>query len=370
VVGRIESSTPVDRHGHGATLAVERDLAEPGPRATPETLKIGWEELAEGRVPRFRAGERVLVALEKLPGQSIWRQRFPKRDALAVAGGGAAFLRDPDAETVERLARYLAVAPAEREEAPGVEALAAIVAHANDALARGAAERLASIAGLGGKLREPAAASLGAAITDPARGEELRRALVHLAGERKLDGLRDALRAVAREGSPLAGDAWAALAAIDDGIPADTVKQLLSSADPAVRAVAVRWAAGTPEEPRVVAAVAGDPDARVRAAAAEAAVASERADGLGAAFGALFDRAPEVRLAAGQALGRRGGEVVPRLRELALAKRGPDASGPLGALAFAGPEGQAALLEIAHTHADETTRGLARLLLGMDPRKH
>ncbi|RIK96123.1 MAG: hypothetical protein DCC71_22635, partial [Proteobacteria bacterium] len=139
----------MDRHGHRATLAVERDLAEPGPRATPESVTIGWEELAEGRVPRFRAGERVLVALEKLPGHSIWRQRFPKRDALAVAGGGAAFLRDPDAATVDRLARYLAVAPAEREEAPGVEALAAIVAHATDALARGAVARLESIAGLG-----------------------------------------------------------------------------------------------------------------------------------------------------------------------------------------------------------------------------
>ncbi|RIK99155.1 MAG: hypothetical protein DCC71_20520, partial [Proteobacteria bacterium] len=156
----------------------------------------------------------------------------------------------------------------------------------------------------------------------------------------------------------------------DGGIPAETVKQLLSSADPAVRAVAVRWAVGTSEEPRAIAAVRSDPDARVRAAAVEAVVATERDDALEAGFAALFDRAPDVRLAAGQALGRRGGDVVPRLRQLALAKKGQEASGPLGALAFAGPEGQAALLEIAHTHSDENTRGLARLLLGMDPRKH
>jgi hypothetical protein len=372
VVARVESVAPVDRHGMRADLALERDVT-PGAAATaPDAarLAIGWEELAESRPPRFRAGERILVALVPLPGHSIWRQRFPKRDAMAVAEDGRAFLREPDAASIERLARYLRVAPEERAEAPGAEALAALIADAAEPLAVAAVQRLDAIPGLAGKLREPAAASLGAAIADPARGEPLRRALLRLAGTRRLDALRGPLQQVAAAGPPLAGEAWAALAAIDGGIPADRVRELLASADPAVRAVAVRFAPGTPEEPRALALVAGDPAPEVRAAAVAAVVATREPAALDAGYTALFDRDANVRLAAAQALGALGADVVPKLRELALARSGQDASGPLGALAFAGSEGQAALLELSHTHPDEPTRGLARLLLGLDPKQH
>src|SRR6185295_9541219 len=119
------------------------------------------------------------------------------------------------------------------------------------------------------KLREPAAAALAAAIVNPARSEALRRKLLSLAGDRRIDALRAAVLQVSGSGPPLAGPAWAALAAIDGGIPADTVKRLLGDPDPAVRAVAVRHAAATAEQSRAIAAIRGDPAPAVRAAACE-----------------------------------------------------------------------------------------------------
>jgi HEAT repeat protein len=107
----------------------------------------------------------------------------------------------------------------------------------------------------------------------------------------------------------------------------------------------------------------------VRAAALEAEIPTGSTAALEAGFAALDDPDPGVRLAAGQALGAQGAQVVPRLREMALARSGRNASGPLGALAFAGAEGQAVLLELSHTHPSPDTRGLARMLLGLDPKK-
>jgi hypothetical protein len=142
VVATVVDVGQIDVHGYGATFSIERDLAtdttEPG-----ETLRIGWEEMAPERAARFRSGERVLVALEPLPGYSLWRQRFPKGGALAVAERGGAFLRDPDEATIASLARFVRIDPGDREQAAGVEALAEIVKVAAHPLAQGAAKRLA-----------------------------------------------------------------------------------------------------------------------------------------------------------------------------------------------------------------------------------
>jgi HEAT repeats len=262
------------------------------------------------------------------------------------------------------------VAPDERAEAPGVEALARIVADAANPVALGAAQRLADVPGLATKLREPAAAALASAITSPSRPADLRRTLLALASDRRLDALRAAVVAVTGQGPPLAGPAWAALAAIDGGLPADTVKRLLDDPDPGVRAVAVQYAADTAEQPRAIAAIRRDPAPEVRSAATTFLVVTRDPAALAAGYDALFDRDAAVRLAAGRALGALGDETVPHLRELALGRSMPDASGPLGALAFGGPEGQAALIELSLSHPDEKARGLAKLLLGQDPRKH
>ena len=157
VAARIDSVAKIDRHGWRATLAVERDLLATAASDAPvtEVLAIGWEELAEGRPPRFSDGDRVLVALDPLPGQTLWRNRFPKRDGFAVAERGTAFLRDPDAATLDGLARYLGVAAAEREESPGVEALAALVQTAAAPVAEGAVGRLESVPGLGTQVHSP-----------------------------------------------------------------------------------------------------------------------------------------------------------------------------------------------------------------------
>ena len=96
--------------------------------------------------------------------------------------------------------------------------------------------------------------------------------------------------------------------------------------------------------------------AEVRVAAIEAFVPSGRSDALELGYAALFDRDAAVRVAAAETVGRRGAEVVPHLRELALARSGRDANGPLGALAFAGAEGQGALLELSQTHPDAGRR--------------
>lgn len=369
VVARVGAVEPIDAQGRRASLAIERDLADPSGASAPETVAIGWEELAQGRPSRFAEGERILVALDPLPGYSLWRKRFPDGKALAVAAEGAAFVRDPDAATIDALARYLRVAPAERDEAPGVEGLARLVAEAADPLALGAAERLAAVAGLATRLREPAADALGAAIANPARSETLRLTLLSLAGARRLDALRPAIQKASEQGPPLAGPAWAALAAIDGALPADTVKRLIGDPDAGVRAVAVQHAADTTEQARAITAIRGDPAPEVRAAAC-ALIATRDPTALAAGYDALFDRDANVRLAAGRALGALGGETVPHLRELALGRSTPDASGPLGALAFGGPEGQAALIELSLSHPDEKTRGLAKMLLGQDPRKH
>ncbi len=369
VVARVEDVGRIDEKGYGATFAVLRDLV--ATKTTEgETLRIGWEELAPDRPARFRKGERVLVALESAPGFSLWRKRFPNGDTLAVAERGAAFLRDPDDTSVERLARYLRVDPTEREQSPGVEALAGLVEAAATPLAEGAAKRLRATPGLGSKLREPAAAALGAAIESEARDPSLRRDLIRLAAEQRLDGMRASIAVVAESQSPLAGEAWAALVAIDGGMNATTVHRLLAAPDAGIRAVAARAALGTPDAERALGMARSDPAAEVRIAVVEAFVPTASPAALEIGYAALFDREPPVRAAAAQAVGRLGADVVPHLRELALAHAGRDSIGPLGALAFAGPEGQGVLLELSATHPDATMRGQARLLLGLDPVKH
>jgi HEAT repeat protein len=218
-------------------------------------------------------------------------------------------------------------------------------------------------------LRDAAAESLGRTIADPGRPEALRRALLRMAAAHRLDALRPWIARVAQSGGPSAGEAWSSIAAIDGGLPPDTVEQLVASTDPALRAVGVRYAAGTPSEARAVSLVRSDPAPAVREAAVTALVAIDDPRALAAGYDALFDRVPGGRAAAAEAVGRLGGPVVPHLRELALEHEGSEASGPLGALAFAGPEGQAVLIELSQTHPNAATRGLAKLMLGMDPRR-
>jgi hypothetical protein len=369
VVGVVEDPAAVDLHGWAAWLVVERDLARDAEPTPPERVRIAWEELAPGRPPRFRAGGRVAVALAPMPGYSLWLERFPKADVLAVAESGSAFLRDPDPATLDGLARWVRAPAAEREESPGVDALSALVAGAQAPISEAAVARLGKIGGLERKLREPAAAELGRAMASPSRPETLRLAVVELAGAHRLDRLRPALAAVAQPGTgPLAGPAWDAIAAIDGGLPYPTARQLAASPDAGVRAVGVRFLVGTPDDAEVARRAARDPSAAVRIAATRALLKARGAGALEVGLAALLDPEPDVRAEIAPEVGALGPDVVPRLRSLAETLAGERASGPLAALAYAGRPGRAALLELSRTHPDEQTRGLALLMLGRDPR--
>jgi hypothetical protein len=368
VVGRVEAPTRIDQHGFSARLRVEREIGA-APPAPQETVRIAWEELAPERPVRLPDGARVVVALEPLPGLSLWRHRFPQRDALAVAASGEAFLRAPDDATIAALTRWAQVAPEDRNRPPGIGALAVLAADAMAPLGGAAVARLGTIPGLAGGLDADATATLARAIGDEGRSTEVRIHLLSLAGSRRIAALRPAAATATAAGPPLAGAAWQAVAEIDGGLPPDVLRERLRDRDAGVRAVAVVWAVGTPEEERARHLAAADPVAEVRAAAVRALIEKRGRDALEIGYDALFDAAPTVKSEAAQQVARFGAEVVPHLRELALARTGQAASGPLASLALSGPEGRAALEAIAHEHSDEETRGAALLMLGRDPRR-
>jgi hypothetical protein len=362
VLGTVETPEQVDLHGWAARLRVERVLA--GDPAPSTTLRIAWEELSRGRPVRFGAGDRILVALGPLPGASLWSQRFPGRDALAVGADGDAFVREPDAASVETLAAYLALPPEQRPAAPGVEALVDMIARAQAPLARAALARAAAAPDLASRLSPTAREELAHALGDPGLPADLRKGVLHLIGERQLRGLHAAVEACAEPASELAPEALAALAALDGGLSAERVALLVADPDPALRAVGVRYAPGTPSEERLEPLLKSDPDPRVRAAAAEALVASRGGAAAIPVGAALFDPAAEVREAAVRGLASLGAAAVPTLEHLVEDRTAREASAPLAALALAGPSGRAALERVAAAHADEQVRALARAMLG------
>jgi hypothetical protein len=366
VVGTSSQIRRIDVHGFDASLAVERSLA--GSLAPGANARIAWEELAQARPPRFAEGERILVALEPLPGSSLWRERFPKRDALAVADRGAAFVRDPDGPGLERLASWLALPPEARKDTAGVAALAALVADAGSALAGSALRRLDDIPGLATRLDSSAAAALARALADPSRPQETRAALLGLAGRRGLAVLRPAVDARAQPGDGLEAPALDALAALDGGaFAAERVTALLARPEGAIRAVGVRRSADALSADQLAELVRSDPAAEVREAALTRVLERDGLAALPAATPALFDSEPRVRGEAARRIAELGEGAIPTLERLANESHGNAALGPLAALSLAGPEGTRVLRAIAAGHPDESVRRLALLALGKLP---
>lgn len=367
VVGTVAAPGQVDLHGWTARLRVERVLA--GELPSDPLLRIAWEELSRGRPARFRDGERILVALDPLPGASLWRQRFPAGDALAVAARGEAFLRAPDASSVDALAAFLALPPDQRPMAPGVTALAGLVSRAQPPLALAALAQLTRLPELDARISPPARDELAATLADPVRPKTLRQGLLRLVGARQLRSLRPAVERQAREGSLLRAEALAAISALDRGLDAGQIALLLESHDPAVRAVAVRNAPGTPSERRLDGLLREDPDPRVRAAVVESLLAAHGEAAIGPVSGALFDADAGVREAAVRGLAGLGAAAVPTLESLVERREAEEAKAPLAALALAGRRGREALGRIAASHPDERVRALARAMLGQEPRR-
>lgn len=368
-LGTVERPQTLDVQGRVATFIVERVLA--GSTPAEGTLRIAWEELAQSRPDRFADGDRILAALTPVPSGSLWRQRFPvSADAppvLAIAAGGGAFLRRPDEATIDRLARWAQLMPEERGGTVGAEALARIVAGAHPVVALAATERLARMPQPGVNLGANGMPVLAAAIGDPARPDAVRSAILQLAGAQRLTALRPAILSLATPGNALEAEAIEALALLDGGIASEGADALLRRPDPRVRIAAARHLDGPGAGPRLASLVRSDPAPGVRAAATTALLDRGAAGAEDDATPALFDVDSSVRAAAAQGFGRLGDRAVPRLRQLALARQGDDARGPIAALSLAGASGAEALREIATTHPDEPTRRLAAFALGHVP---
>ncbi len=340
-----------------------------GPAQAGQTIRIGWEELARSRPPRFTDGGLVLVALGPLPASSLWRQRFPSGGALAVAADGHAFLRDPDPATVTLLEKWAKTSPREREEAAGVALLAALWATAAPSVSEGALERLAQTPGLEGKLQGEGGASLAAGLADGARPLPLRAAMAQLVSERRLLSLAPSREARAAPGGPLEAPALDALGALSDGLPPDRVRGLLARAEPALRAVGARQARGKLLEP-VQKLVKADPAPEVRAAAVVALLDQKGMAAFDVAAGGLLDSDPTVRAAAAKRIGALGAPAVPPLVILTNARNMPEAAAFVGALALTGAEGRAAVKTIAETHRDPKVRDVAKVALGQLGEEH
>ena len=368
VVGDAASTAPVDRHCYAASLVVQRALV--GDDAPGAELRIAWEELARVESPRVRDGARLVVALDPLPGQSLWRRRFPDGDVRVIAGRGAGVGMAPDGPALESLSRFLAVPAETRNGADGVAALASLAVTARPRLALAALERIDEVPALAEQLSAPAGRDLGALAADPTAPPAVRVRVLRLVGDNALVALRPTVLRVVTVGSPLEAEARAALARLDGSIPAADVAALLARPDPALRALAVRYARGTPSEAEVAVRIRDDPAPDVRAAAVRAWIEWKREAGFDAVQPALFDPVPRVRGAAGEALGSLGEPVVPRLVALADARTGADAAGPLWALRRTGPAGERALFEIAATHPDPGVRKLASLIAGRPLHDH
>ena len=167
VIGEVKKAAQLDLHGHSARLEIETALV--GPLRSGRALWIAWEELSPSRPPRFRDGDRVLVALESLPGVSLWLERIPdwemRSNTLLVAMRGDAFLRNPSVGSVNLLAHYLALPRDEKLGAAGAGLLARLAADGELPLAISSIEHIARISQLDARL-ELALLRIDATVSD------------------------------------------------------------------------------------------------------------------------------------------------------------------------------------------------------------
>lgn len=360
VLGRAGPTQEVDRTGRVAPIAVERVLAG----APPAPLRVAWEDLAPRRAPRLPEQQRVLLALEPLPGFSLWRQRFPGGGPLAIAARGTALRVAPAPATLDAVAGFLALAPAARESAAAAPALIELVAAPDAALAQEALARLDALPGLqdalGGAAGERLGARLGA-LVGPEVEPAVAVGILQLAGRRRLEALLPAARAASAAPGPLQAPGWQARAAIQGGLPRPTLEALLAEDDPALRAVGAEWLTDPGRTERLRGLLAGDPDGGVRGQALRSLAGEASPEELVAA---LSD--PELRVvhAALPGIAERGASCVGPLLELAERGAGPARPRAVAALTLIEPEGRLALERLARGHPDAQLRDLARLALG------
>jgi hypothetical protein len=356
VVGRAGETERIDRHGRATWLAVERVVyGEP-----PQPLRVAWEDLAPRNVSRLPEGERVLVALDPLPGLSLWRQRFPAGGVRVISARGSALRVAPAAETEAALAGFLALSAQQRESAAAVPALVALAGAPDSGMAREALARLDALPGLARALEGPTGEQLAATAlrgdTPPERGE----AILALAGRRRLRALLPSARAASAAPGALEAAGWQAWGEIEGGLAPSQVAALLARDDGRLRAVGAAWLRGEGRLSKLRSLLEADPDGGVRASALRAlgddATEAELVQ-------ALADPDAGVVHLALASITARGQPCVAPL--LGLVEQGPAPVRPRALAALAQiPEGRAPLARIAREHPDPQVRGFAALALG------
>lgn len=361
-VGRIEAREQLDAHGFAAWLTVERVLA--GDCGAAPRLRLGWEELARGRAPRFADGDRVVAALEPIPGHTLWRSRFAadlaRGPVYTPAARGDAWERDPDAATVDLLGAFVA---AGADDARRI-ALAHLARTAPSGLALAAVARLDADGGGAAPLPAEAATALAACLADAGRPPEVRRRVLAAAGRARWANLRDAVAAAGAAGSDVAAPAIAALADIDGMLPDERVATLLASTDAGLRAVGARYAQSEAALDALAPLALADPAAEVRAAAAATLVRHRGVAAFAAIRPAFGDAAPEVPVALAAAIAPLGASAVAPLEELFLGGSFAEARGAALALHGLGAPGRECLARLAREAGDERRRHLAEIAVG------
>ncbi len=368
IVSKVES---LDVQGWRGALRVDTALG--GDVRLGDTVTIAWEELSKARQVRFEDGQRVLVVLDALPTQSLWRKRFPvgaeSGPVLVVASGGEAFLRQPDGLTLFALQHYLVMSPAARDGTPGVQRLAEIVAGGHPAVASEALTLLEAYPADVDPGAEGTAALLSAA-RNAGREPTLRVAALRFAAGRRLPGTRETALALTEPASPIRAEAYRVLAVLPDGLSPDRVEGLLTDADPAVRAVGVEVDREQAPRERLVTFLRDDPAPIVRLAAGRALLArrgsGDAADtrAIADVIGMLDDSDASVRNGMAESLGALGAVAVGPLAAVVDDGSERAALAAVLGLARTGPQGGVMLASIAESHDNEAVRSFARLAIG------
>lgn len=361
-VGRIEARAQLDQHGYAAWLAVERVLA--GDCGSTERLRLGWEELARGRAPRFADGDRIVAALEPIPGHTLWRTRFAADLAhgpvYTPAARGTAWQGAPDAATTDLLAAFLAAG----DDAARRIALARLARTAPPGLALAAVARLDAEGSGAAPLPDAASAALAACLADADRPRDVRAGILAAAGRGRWAALRRAVEAAAAAGSDVAAPAVAALADIDGMLADDRVAALLASTDAALRAVGARYAQSDAALDALPPLALTDPAAAVRAAAAATLVQRRGVAAFAVIRPAFGDPAAEVPVALAAAIAPLGESAVAPLEELFVGGTFAEARGAALALHGLGAPGRECLARLAREADDERRRHLAEIAVG------
>lgn len=360
--GRLREPRKIDADGYQAVVDIEQVLA--GSIREQKLIRLGWEELSAARAPRFRDGDRIVLALAPLPTASLWQGRFPdarRGDVYIVAEEGDAYLLHPDKESLEALSSYFRVSWGESGRADAVAPLARMIARAAPEVAVAAASELVDM-DLASPLPEAAEAALGEALV--ARQQpQLRSLIIELAARHRIKGMRSQLQQLGDSDANLGFNALMAVAAIDGSMPDAQAQTLLYDPNPVRRLVAVRLAHGAIIE-QILPLLRTDPDARVRAEVARTLIEQRGTAALSEVLRALSDPDAFVRTETARRLGQLGRAVVPALAELAKTAAAPTAMAVVLALESTGAAGAEALHELAENHPDASVRRLAKLARG------